>query len=136
MFAKLLVIVLAAGAMACCLLTIRQERIEAAHQMWQTHRRMAACQQTLWDLRSQVFRSCRPAQVRRMLASTPGGVWIPIPAKEQGSDPLNALHRGGRGEHGDQARESIGFATDRAKRDASSKLSVSALSAFSAVNDL
>jgi hypothetical protein len=78
MFAKLLLIILCAGAIACCLLAIRQERIEAAHEMWRIHHRLVDRQHMLWDLRQQIFSSSRPDEVRRMLAAI-GGQWTAIP---------------------------------------------------------
>lgn len=97
MFAKLLLIILFAGAIACCLLAIRQQRIESAHEMWQVHHRLVERQHMLWDLRRQVFRSSRPEVVRKMLAAA-GGQWTVIPealdaaAAPQGA-PQPSAHR-------------------------------------------
>ena len=73
-----MLIILTAGAVACVLLAIRQQRIEAAHEMWQIHNRMIAAEQLLWDLRAQLFRQCDPSSVRRLVMSSEHE-WIAIP---------------------------------------------------------
>jgi hypothetical protein len=79
MFFKLFIIILSVGALACTLLVIRQQRIEAAHEMSLIHQRLSESERTLWQLRSQIAGACRPEQVRSMV-DRQGGTWTPIPA--------------------------------------------------------
>jgi hypothetical protein len=83
MFFKLFIIIVVVGALACALLVIRQQRIEAAHEMSLIHQRLSESERTLWQLRGQIAAACRPDEVRRMV-DRQGGSWMAIPAP-----PLN-----------------------------------------------
>ena len=80
MFAKLLFIVIAVGAVACALLVIRQQRIDTFHEITQTHRRLSEHERTLWEMRAEIAERCRPAQVRLAMNNL-GLDWIPLPAR-------------------------------------------------------
>lgn len=79
MFAKLLAIILAFGATGCALLVIRQQRIDTVHEMSVIHQRLLNHERTLWELRSEIAKRCRPSQVRLAMNQV-GGNWVPIPA--------------------------------------------------------
>lgn len=80
MFAKLLFIIIAVGAVACALLVIRQQRIDTFHEITQTHRRLSEHERTLWEMRAEIAERCRPAQVRLAMNNL-GLDWIPLPAR-------------------------------------------------------
>jgi hypothetical protein len=86
MFLKLFMIIVVVGALACALLVIRQQRIEAAHEMSLIHRRLTEGEQTLWKLRSEVAVACRPDVVQRMVKRH-GGEWMAIPAPRPAAVP-------------------------------------------------
>lgn len=79
MFAKLLFIIVVAGAVFCALLVIRQHRIDTVHDMSVIHQRLQRHERTLWELRSEIAKRCRPSQVRLAMNQI-GGLWTPIPA--------------------------------------------------------
>ena len=79
MFAKLLFIILTLGATGCALLVIRQQRIDTVHEMSTIHQRLLGHERTLWELRSEIAKRCRPSQVR-LAMNQMGGTWVPIPA--------------------------------------------------------
>jgi hypothetical protein len=78
MFAKLLLVIVAAGAIACMLLVNRQQRIESAHEMSLIHQRLIESERMLWKVRSEIAERCRPRQMREMIARQ-GGDWTAIP---------------------------------------------------------
>jgi hypothetical protein len=90
MFAKLLAIILTLGATGCALLVIRQHRIDTVHEMSTIHQRLLGHERTLWELRSEIAKRCRPSQVRLAMNQT-GGTWVPIPASPPPFDQP-ALH--------------------------------------------
>lgn len=77
MFAKLLFLVLALGAIACMLLAARHERLTAAHRSAELHRRLIEQEQRLWALRGEVALRTRPEQVRALIERA-GSDWAPI----------------------------------------------------------
>lgn len=102
MFFKLFIIILSVGALACTLLVIRQQRIEAAHEMSLIHHRLSESERTLWQLRSQIAGACRPEQVRSMVDHL-GGEWTAIPAPRAQPRPAAS-----------EPRRIAGFVDDRA----------------------
>jgi len=80
MFAKLMIIIVAVGAVACALLVIRQQRIDTFHEMSQIHQRLLGHERTLWELRAGIAQRCRPSQVR-LAVNQIGGEWMSIPAR-------------------------------------------------------
>ena len=79
MFAKLLLIIVAVGAVACALLVIRQQRIDTFHEITQAHLRLQEHERTLWQMRAEIAERCRPSQVRLAMDEL-GLEWIPLPA--------------------------------------------------------
>lgn len=91
MFAKLLLIILAAGAIAAALLVNRQHRIDTAHEITSLHQRLTAKEQTLWKLEAEIARRLRPEEIRRELERI-GGDWVALPApptKQRAKEPAN-----------------------------------------------
>jgi len=80
MFTKLMMIIVAVGAVACALLVIRQQRIDTFHEMSQIHQRLLGHERTLWELRAGIAERCRPSQVR-LAVNQLGGEWESIPAR-------------------------------------------------------
>lgn len=66
MFAKLVVVILTIGACACTLLSMRQARLQAAHELARAQLRVRACDERLWALRADIGRRVMPDQVRQM----------------------------------------------------------------------
>jgi hypothetical protein len=80
MLGKLLLIIMAAGAIACALLVIRQQRIETFHEMTVTHRELLEHEASLWRLRCEIAARCRPSEVREAMKRLEGD-WAAIPAR-------------------------------------------------------
>jgi hypothetical protein len=77
MFPKLLAIVLCLGATGAGLLVIRQQRIEACHEMVMIHNRLNDHERTLWRLESEISQRCRPDAIRASMKKL-NIVWTPI----------------------------------------------------------
>ena len=67
MAAKLLLLILVAGATAACLLVIRHERIDTAYEMSRAHRQAMERQRTLWSLRSTIAQRVQPEEIERLM---------------------------------------------------------------------
>ena len=83
MFAKLLLIITLIGGTACILLVNRQQRIETASEIAQTHRRLLDHDQGLWALRNEIASRCTPNQVRAAMSYLQGD-WRSIPTSPVG----------------------------------------------------
>jgi hypothetical protein len=79
MFTKLLLIVLAAGAVASGLLVLRQRKVETIHEISRAYQRQRQAERTLWTLQAEIARRTRPEALREQLARR-RGEWRPIPA--------------------------------------------------------
>jgi hypothetical protein len=79
-FAKLLFIIVAVCAIACALLVVRQQRIDAFHDMTQVHGRLLEHERTLWQMRADIAERCRPSQVRLTMNELTID-WSPLPAR-------------------------------------------------------
>lgn len=77
MFAKILVIIITFGVLGCALLVNRQQRIETAHRISLTHKRLAEQERGAWRLRAEVARRCSPNRLREA-ASQSRQTWAPI----------------------------------------------------------
>lgn len=77
MFAKILVILVVFGVLGCALLVNRQQRIETAHRMSLTHKRLAEQERGAWRLRAEVARHCSPSRLREA-ARRSGQSWLPL----------------------------------------------------------
>lgn len=64
MFAKLCVLVVSMGVIACTLLGIRQLRVQAAHEAAAVVRRGEKQNREIWKLRSEIARRVTPTQVQ------------------------------------------------------------------------
>lgn len=69
MFAKLVVLILSMGLVACTLLTARQLRTQAAHELAEAHLRGLQRDNDLWRLRAQIAQRVSPDNVKRMALS-------------------------------------------------------------------
>ena len=79
MFAKILVIVLTLGLTGLTLLVMRQQRIDAAHEMTSVHRRLVRHETELWELRSRLIQHIRPETVNEQIEQLDAD-WETIPA--------------------------------------------------------
>lgn len=68
MFAKLLAILLSTAATACGLLVMRQQRIDIAHNMARTQRRIVQHNQMIWKMRVRVHEQVTHDSVLDMIA--------------------------------------------------------------------
>lgn len=66
MFPKLVVVVLTIGACACTLLSIRQARLQAAHELARAQLRVHEADDRLWAVRAEIGRRVVPDHVRQM----------------------------------------------------------------------
>jgi len=64
LFAKLLVVVVALGAMGLALLALRQQRYEVSNEISRTHNRIVEQERARWRLRAEVARLSDPADIR------------------------------------------------------------------------
>lgn len=69
MVAKGVAVVLAVGAGACALLALRQQRLQAAHELTQAQIRIREMDERLWLLRARIAQRVTPEHVHAMAAS-------------------------------------------------------------------
>lgn len=69
MFGKLVMVVLTIGVCACTLLSLRQARLQAAHELARAQLRVRECDDQLWALRAKIADRVRPEQVQQMAAA-------------------------------------------------------------------
>lgn len=67
MFVKLLTVVVFATALAAALLSVRQQRLQAMHEMAQHHRQIDAARQATWDTQVKIAQRLRPGELREAL---------------------------------------------------------------------
>jgi len=67
-FAKLAAIILALGILGCTLLAMRQQRLQAAHELAEAQLRIRKSDEQLWLLRAQIARRLNPENIRDMAA--------------------------------------------------------------------
>lgn len=65
MFAKLAAVIVSMGLVACILLAVRQQRVQAAHEMADVQRRVMEHDRTLWHLRAEIAARVTPGQVEK-----------------------------------------------------------------------
>ncbi len=84
MFAKLVVVILALGVIACVLLTVRQQRMQAVHELANVQRQVAKLDRTLAHLRLEIAERTTPEKIAEMSRSLGPlraiGVPEPVPA--------------------------------------------------------
>ena len=78
MFGKLLMMILAAGAVAAVQLQNRHERLLAAHRIAVLHQEQAAQNRVLWQLEREIASMTRPDEVRKMIEPL-GESWASLP---------------------------------------------------------
>lgn len=66
MFAKLVLVIVVAGAAACGLLAMRQARLQAAHELAQVQFRVARHDEALWAARSRIAAMVTPTRVQEI----------------------------------------------------------------------
>src|SRR5262245_61509988 len=76
MFAKLAAVILSVGLIACILLAVRQQRVQAAHDLADVQRRVMEHDRTLWRLRSEIAARITPEQIDRLSARLGPGTTI------------------------------------------------------------
>lgn len=76
MFAKLAALILSLGVVACILLAVRQQRVQAAHELAEVQRRVMEHDRTLWHLRTEIAERVSPVQVQEL--ATRRGPTAPI----------------------------------------------------------
>ncbi len=79
MFAKLAAVIVSMGVVACILLAVRQQRVQAAHEMADVQRRVMEHDRTLWHLRAEIAARVTPEQVEKAAAGL--GPTAPISAE-------------------------------------------------------
>lgn len=67
MFAKLALVIVSLGVVACILLAVRQQRVQAAHELAEVQRRVMEHDRTLWHLRTEIAERVSPQQVDAMV---------------------------------------------------------------------
>lgn len=70
MFAKLLAILIAVGLTACGLLSMRQARLQAVHELADAQLRIWRHDETLLKLRAEIAQEIAPDKVRELVANT------------------------------------------------------------------
>lgn len=70
MFAKLVVLILVFGASGVGVLSVRQSRLQAVHDMAESRHRIRQLQEQAGEIRTLIARSCTPQRVHRMLADS------------------------------------------------------------------
>lgn len=68
MFAKLAVLILAVGVFACSLLALRQQRLDAVHELAVSQKRMAERDRDLFQLRTRIASRVMPDRVEALAA--------------------------------------------------------------------
>jgi hypothetical protein len=76
MFAKLAAVIVSMGVIACVLLAVRQQRVQAAHEMADVQRRVMEHDRTLWHLRAEIAARVTPERIDK--ASAKLGPTAPI----------------------------------------------------------
>lgn len=67
-YAKALFTIISLVVIAAVLLTMRQQRFEAMHEMAQLHRRMNVDRHALWNLQTDISRHLEPDTLRAAMA--------------------------------------------------------------------
>lgn len=68
MAGKLVALILIAAAAAAALLAVRQQRVEAAHELAEIQRSIAEFDQSVWQLRIEIASRTSPAEIGSMIA--------------------------------------------------------------------
>lgn len=68
MFVKLSAVVLSVGVCACGLLALRQQRLQAAHELTQAQLRIRQQDEKLWTLRTRIASEVTPQKIEKLAA--------------------------------------------------------------------
>lgn len=79
MFFKLILIIVAAGAIAGSLLVIRQQKVETIHDISRAYTAARQRQQMMWNLELEITRRTHPQVLRKQMDAM-GIDWHQIPA--------------------------------------------------------
>ena len=98
MFMKLLAIVFAVALIALLWLTMRQQRLETAHDIARVHQRLLQHETALWSLQADIAAHSRPEDIRRRMEAL-DVEWDALevelaedpPVRAPVVDPLNAF---------------------------------------------
>jgi hypothetical protein len=86
-FAKIAAVIVAMGIVAGALLSLRQLRLQAVHELADVQRRVAEHDRTLWHLRVEIAARTTPARTDE-LAQTLGPL-EPLPGPGRGHPPVH-----------------------------------------------
>ena len=89
MFAKLAAIILALGILGCTLLAMRQQRLQAAHELAEAQLRIRKSDEQLWLLRAQIARRLNPENIRDM--ATGAGPLRPVASPPRPIEPAELM---------------------------------------------
>jgi hypothetical protein len=87
-FAKLAAIILALGILGCTLLALRQQRLQAAHELAEAQLRIRRSDEQLWLLRAQIAHRLNPENIRGMAADA--GPLRPVASPPESGAPNRA----------------------------------------------
>lgn len=88
MFAKLVVLILVFGASGIGVLSVRQSRLQAVHEMAESRHRIRQLDEQAGEIRAMIARACTPQRVHKMLRE--GGYYTPA---SQAPAELQLAHR-------------------------------------------
>lgn len=91
MFAKLAAIIIALGIVGCTVLALRQQRLQAAHELAESQLRIRRSDEQLWLLRTQIAHRLNPEAIRDM--ATAVGPHRPIAAPTDLVEPLGTTEQ-------------------------------------------
>ncbi len=69
MFVKLSAVILSVGVVACGLLALRQQRLQAAHELTQAQLRIRQQDEQLWTMRTRIAAEVTPQKIEHLAAS-------------------------------------------------------------------
>lgn len=76
---KLAAVILSMGLVACILLAVRQQRVQAAHDLADVQRRVMEHDRTLWRLRAEIATRVTPERLEKLASKL--GPNVPINAE-------------------------------------------------------
>lgn len=95
-FAKVGVLIAAGGVIACALLAIRQQRLQAFHESAASQLRLRQHEEVVFKLRAEIAERIQPTEVRRMAGAMGPLRPVDLPRAPGGSAIADGATRGGR----------------------------------------
>jgi hypothetical protein len=86
--AKIATVILTIGIVGCILLTTRQQRLQAVHDLAVLQRRVAEHDRTLWHLRAEIARNVQPRNVEALARALGPLEHIPVDPRP-GATPIH-----------------------------------------------